>query len=42
MMFQRNEMIELLQNESTLAETITVRAQRLPDHTAIVFNQPPR
>lgn len=38
-MFQRNEMIELLQNESTLAETITVRAERLPSHTAIVFNQ---
>ncbi len=37
-MFQRNEMIELLQKERTLAETITVRAERLPDHTAIVFN----
>jgi non-ribosomal peptide synthetase component E (peptide arylation enzyme) len=38
MMFERNEMIELLQKERTLAETIMVRAERLPDHTAIVFN----
>ena len=37
-MFERNEMIELLQKERTLAETITVRAERLLDHTAIVFN----
>jgi fatty-acyl-CoA synthase len=38
MMFERNEMIELLQDERTLAETITVRAERLPDHAAIAFN----
>lgn len=37
-MSERNEMIELLQDEKTLVETITVRAERLPDHTGIVFN----
>lgn len=37
-MFERNEMIELLQKEKTLAETISNRAEKRPEQTAIIFN----
>ncbi|MFY9112176.1 MAG: AMP-binding protein [Desulfomonilia bacterium] len=37
-MFERSEMVELLQREETLAESITERAAKRPDHTAIIFN----
>jgi len=37
-MFQRNEMVELLQKEKTLAETITRRAEKRGGQTAIIFN----
>lgn len=37
-MFERNEMVELLYQEKTLAETISQRAEKRGGQTAIIFN----
>jgi len=37
-MFKKNEMVELLQKEKTLAESIANRAERIPEHTALIYD----